>query len=311
MRYQYYQYVTKTPYEKILRSVRDEKTVELWVVFAYFSSNKVLEILKSIEQRKHPPIVHMIFSASSSNPIQDLIEPVIAYLDKSENLFFYLVEEPLMHSKVFAAKYQSDDLMIYLGSGNLTNKAQDHNIESGVVFKFKPENSKTTDDYLNNLKKTCSDGRIIDSIDDLKRRAIFSHIRNELLFLALDDSKVSKSIHYSPSHLKRLMNKDDGNNGIKRNVEIKTQKTLRISILKSEDEELLLNAEKKLKEEIKKTCAIKLDGYGWISSCWSIRRVIDEQSLVKNAYSDFLECLKNIKNKYKSTAIPTDLKMTV
>lgn len=290
-----------------MESVKDEQVVELWIIFAYFSSNKIIELLDAIEKRVHQPIVHMIFSASSSNPIQDIVEKVISYSERLEKFSFNLIEKPLMHSKFFAAKNKMGGLMLYLGSGNLTNKAQGSNIESGVILTFKTEEADVTHSYINRLIRICNGTDAVNSIDDLKRRAIFSHIRSELLFLALEESKVNKTIFISPSKLKKLLDKTDLNNEVDKNITIKTRKTLSISILKPEDKNQLIELEKNLKGEIKKTCAIKLDGYGWISSYWSLRSVFDENSAVKKAYDDFKKGLSNIRDKYKINSYRIDL----
>ena len=288
-----YKYTMGLPYSALKELVKNDKVDELWLVFAYFSTNRILEILDLIKDREQVPIVHLVFSASSVNPLQEIVDEIFL-MASYPNFNFHLVETPLMHSKLFASR-AGEEITLYLGSGNLTNKAISSNIETGILLNF--DCSQKSIKYINQLMMVCDTEN---SIDNLQRKAIFSHFRSELLFLALEESKIRSSILVSPSSLKRILSSSIENEpqNEDRTVNIRTRRTLNIAILSDKDRNLLLNKEKLLKDEIKKYFAIKLDGYGWISSYWSLKHIIYENHPVNQIYKEFIEILEVIHTNY-------------
>jgi hypothetical protein len=289
-----YKYTNGFPYIELIRLIKDENIDELWLAFAYFSSNRVLEILDLVENRKKIARVNVIFSSASVNPLQEIVDKII-YMSTLSYFKFSLVETPLMHAKLFAAKSEKN-ISVYLGSGNLTNRAINSNIETGIFLNF--DNSKKSIEYINKLSETCQTENFVKNII---RKSICSHFHSELLFLALDESKIRQCIAISPNSVKKVISgsKDDQQNE-ERTVNIKTKRSLSIFILKDDSRNLLLTKEKELKNKIKKYFAIKLDGYGWVTSLWSLKQILIEDHPVKQVYDDFLETLKNIREQYKN-----------
>ncbi|MDQ7075532.1 MAG: hypothetical protein Q9O24_10385 [Gammaproteobacteria bacterium] len=200
-----------------------------------------------------------------------------------------------MHAKLFAAK-SKESMCIYLGSGNLTNRAVKSNIETGVLLTI--AETKKSMEYINELIGKCE---AKSSVEDIIRKSMYSHFYSELLFLALDESKMRQCIFVSPSGIKKIISdlrvSDSGDEGV---VNIKSKRSLSISVLKDDDRVLLLKKEKEFKNEIKKHFAIKLDAYGWVTSRWSLGRVLNEDHPIGRIYIDFIDEINSIRNKYKN-----------
>jgi len=289
-----YKYTQGLPYTELKKFIKDEAVDELWLAFAYFSSNRVLEILELIKARERMPIVNIIFSSASVNPLQEIVDEIIC-MANIPNFNFHLVETPLMHAKLFAAKTEKG-VSVYLGSGNLTNKAINSNIETGIFLNF--DNSEMSMRYINKLAQTCESKN---SIKNIIRKSMYSHFHSELLFLALEESKIRQSIAISPNSVKRIISssRENENKDEDRTVNIITKRSLNIFILNGDERNLLLRKEKILKDEIKKYFAVKLDSYGWVSSLWSLRHIMDKEHPVNHVYTDFVGTLKYIRNLYK------------
>jgi hypothetical protein len=290
-----YKYTKGLPYAELKKFIKNEKVDELWLAFAYFSSNRVLEILNLVKDRKKTAIVNVIFSSASVNPLQEIVDDII-YMTTFPYFKFSLVETPLMHAKLFAAKTE-DQISIYLGSGNLTNKAIKSNIETGIFLNF--DNSKKSIEYINDLSQTC---QAENSVENIIRKSMYSHFHNELLFLALEESKVRQSIAISPYSVKKIISgsRDSVQQNEDKTVNIKTKRSLNIFILNDDDRNLLLIKEKTLKNEIKKHFAVKLDSYGWVSSLWSLKHINDKEHPINKVYTDFLESLEKVREQYKN-----------
>jgi len=289
-----YRYTDGFPYTELEKFIKDENVEELWIAFAYFSSNKVLEILELIKDRKTTAIVNIIFSSASVNPLQEIVDKII-YMATFPNFNFHLVETPLMHAKLFAAKSEKG-ISLYLGSGNLTNRAISSNIETGILLDF--DNSKTSINYINKLSQKC---KTTNSIENIIRKSMFSHFHSEILFLALEESKIRQSISISPNSVKKIISssREDEQQSEERTVSIKNKRSLNIFILNDNERNLLLRKEKILKDEIKKYFAVKLDSYGWVSSLWSLKHIMDKEHPVNQVYSDFLKTLEDMRERYK------------
>jgi hypothetical protein len=289
-----YEYTIGLPYSKLKEIVTNDDVDELWLVFAYFSTNRILEILELIKGRKQVPILHLVLSASSVNPLQEIVDEIFLMASSYPNFNFHLVETPLMHSKLFASR-AGEVITLYLGSGNLTNKAINSNIETGVILNF--DSSQKSMKFITRLMKMCDTQN---SIDNLQRKAIFSHFRSELLFLGLEESKLRSSIFVSPGSLKKIFSNSVENDPYNedRTVNILTKRTLNIAILTDSDRKLILANEKLLKDAIKKYFSILINGYGWTSSYWSLKHLMDEDHPVNHIYNKFIEALTVVHDKY-------------
>lgn len=287
-----YEYINKFPVEKLIDEIKNKSVEELWIAFAYFSSNLVLKIIEKINIYNNEIPIHIIFSTSSINPFQDIVDEILILTSKHPLIKLHLVENPLMHSKLFASK-KSSEITIYLGSANLTNKAYKSNIETGVIINFKKK--RKTIKYLENFVNLCKNDN---SLKLLKNKSIFSHFRSELLFLALDDSKTRKSITLSPYSLKGILSSKVDRNQDDKTVNIKTQQTFTIFVLNENDRNKLLSAEKNLREAIKKYSSIKVEGYGWVSSRWALDNILQKDHEINKKIKKYKNILVKIKNNY-------------
>jgi len=285
-------YFTSLPYFEIKNILRDEKNNEFWLLYAYFSKNKIKKVLQLLESRNHKATVHLILSDSSVNPLHDIVNDII-YMSNYKWFHFHLVSEPLMHAKIFAAR-SNDKISIYIGSANLTSKAENSNIESGIFIR----NSEDRDilSFLKNIAEKCVR---YDSIEILLRKAVLAHFRSEILFLALEESKVRQAISVKPEKIKSFFSGQTNKIKEEKTVTLETKKTLNIFILDTQERERLLESETKLKTSIKENCAIKIDGYGHISSLWSIKKILKNDN-VKSCYDDFIKVFKDIRETYKN-----------
>jgi HKD family nuclease len=290
------------PYEKMMTLIKDETVEEFWIVFAFFSTEKVRKMLNALQKRRRKASVKFVVAASSINPLQEVVDDILN-LELASWFQFHLVEGPLMHSKVFAARVD-DRIKIYIGSANLTNSASSSNIESGVFLEFQDCQKKT--DFIEELMDRCA---TVNSFARLKDLAILSHFRSEVLFLALEESKTRQAISIKSNRIKDLFSNDIDVFYEPKEEDVfneSSSSSFSFNLLRNEDRIAILNAESRLKDAIKANIAIKLDGYGWVSSSWSIRNLIDD-SLVSNVYKEYLTKLISIRKKFSNIDYRTEL----
>ena len=126
--------------------------------------------------------------------------------------------------------------------------------------------------------------------------------------MALEDSKLHQSVQLRPSTLQIIVSKPDGVDqaetvdtaGAVETVQVTNRNSVIISILNKEDRGKLFDCEKLLKTGITKNLAIKLDGYGWVSSLWSLQQIKTPDNPVNLALQSFLNDLKSVRDKYKN-----------
>ncbi len=244
-------FVFGLPFKDISDWIDDKSPSEVWISSAYFSFQETNDLIAKIETKLKKAKTHIIFSSSSVNPLHE-IEPIISRIisDPSiqQQFDFSLMHKPLMHAKLFSVRYE-DKIRIYIGSANLTYSAITSNIETGIKLELNRIDDKESYDkcinFLAELQKKCNTN---ESILKIQSRAMFSHFRSELLFLALDESKLSSLIYVAPTFLKssgldgldRAV-EDSENDGedesIKANptIKIKNIKTTKLAILKQGD----------------------------------------------------------------------------
>jgi HKD family nuclease len=299
-----YKFIQSLPYSEILNITADEDVEEIWIIFAYFSKNMVIDIINTLKNRRNETVVHMVFSSSSVNPLQDVVDQIIE-LSTFEWCDFHLFETPLMHSKLFVARY-AGNIKAYIGSANLTNSANNSNIESGILFDS--INDETILVYLKDLMSSCHSD---DSIPKLQTKAILSHFKNELLFLALEESKIRQSISISPRKIKNILADLSDNDVEESTVTIKIRNMLNIFILDDCERRNLLKKESALKDAIKDNLAITIDGYGWVSSVWSIRKIYSNNSPVNVLYKELIDTLKECRNRYSQSEYRNDMSQKI
>ncbi|MCD6565391.1 MAG: phospholipase D family protein [Bacteroidales bacterium] len=299
-----YKYTQALPYSEIIRLASDENVDEIWIIFAYFSKNKVIDIINKLKNRRKKAVVHIVFSSSSVNPLQDVVEEIFE-LSMFEWCDFHLVDNPLMHSKLFAARY-GENIKAYIGSANLTNSANNLNIECGILLNF--QNGEKTFKFLNELMGSCHSEN---SILRLQTKAVLSHFRSELLFLALEESKIRQAISIKPDRIKKILLDSDSEDIEESTVTVKVKNMLNIFILDDRERLDLLQMESKLKDAIKDNFAIKMDGYGWVSSVWSIRKIYSSNDSVNEFFKMFIDTLKKIRNCYRKLEYRNELSQKI
>ena len=299
------QYVHGLPEDFILEEIRDEGTLEIWVIFAYFSKSKIEILLKELEKKDKNCKVHISLSSSSINPLYSLIEN-INILNRS-NIDFHLINQPLMHSKLFAVR-KAEGIGIYIGSANLTVKAANANIETGVILEFnkKEEGFRISLKYLNEISEIVGRYSTDNSKEYLFIKSALSYIRYELIFLAFEKSKLRQALVYSPQRLRKLIfnRPQDDEESI---VNIATRNTLSVFLLDDDERNVLLSSDRALIEEIQRNYAINLNSLGWVSSMWSLKNILSQDRNIKLVYNQLLENFKSIRNEYKNQKYRDDL----
>jgi len=291
-----YEYFFGLPENRLFSEIRNKKVAEIWVVFAYFSKTKIVPLLRLLNEKDESCKIHFVISSSSINPLHILIEHV--NIINKENFNFHLIDQPLMHSKLFAVR-TNNEICIYVGSANLTTKAVNENIETGIFLNFKKNKDKGYLKAFNFLKELMNKCYTDDSKDRLLIKSTFSYIREELIFLAFEQSKLRQAMVYTPNKLKNIF-PDLPQDNQESLVNIKTKNTLITSILDYEERDSLLQAEKDLRESIKKDCAIKVDNFGWLTSRWSLKDILRGNSEIENAYRQLVEIFDLTRNKYRT-----------
>jgi len=280
------------PFDELKSLIKDESVSVLWMAFAYFSTEILKEILLLIREKKSLE-VHLIIAASSSNPMNEVATEILSLIEYKENCTFYIVNSPLMHSKLFVGK-RENNFRAYFGSANLTKNAISGNIETGVVFECKDGGIEK---YLRELTKDCDNQN---SVEVLKQIALLSHLKSELLYISLEESKLTRATLVKPNSVMRHLKKLESSTGDEF-LSIKNTTTLGIPILEQEDRLKLNNIEIEVKNYIKEHIAIKLEAYGWVSSSWTLRKFINNSD-EDNKFKDLTLFLKDIKKKYSNKA---------
>lgn len=187
----------------------------------------------------------------------------------------------------------------------MTKSATEKNIETGVFLKTK-ETEPTLDflhAFMRSLKKY--------DPKKLIYTAMLAHFRSEILFLALEESKVKQSITQRPHSLRNIFPSVDRGQQGEETIDLKIKNSLSVSILRNEEKTLLLEKEKALKESIREHFAIKLDSYGWISSAWTLQSIVRGCHPINTLYSAFLEAIIETQKKISSRKYRFDLAETI
>lgn len=292
-------FVKNLPIDKFINHIKDSQTTEVWLYFAFFSKEVLNNLLGAINSRSQPLRCKLFISASSINPLHEVAEEIIRLKNQTAYFDIYLVEKKLMHAKFFVAKTE-DRYYLYIGSANLTIQAEKNNIEAGYYFSRPIEKCQEIDGFLKKLSDECVKNANSDSTSALVSKAIFAHIREQIVFLALGDSKLVQSIIARPSSLKKYFS----NKKVLRGEEFLNRtitESAGIQIITDPDRQNLELLEKNLRDAIKENLAIRLEEYGYVSSRWSISKALSHQATL-NHYKSLKSCLEKLIEKYKTQA---------
>lgn len=288
------------PIDEIKREISNNKTTDVWVVFAYFSEGLLQEILELVLLREESdePLKSftLVLDSSSTNPLHLVAKYIVSVSKKLAGRFvFSLVMNKLMHAKLFAT-LSDDGMYLYMGSANLTQKAIKGNVECGVVRRCENENDiECLRSYINGLLETCKE---LESLKRLEDIATLAHFRSEIRFLALEKCKIEQATKFKLPPFGA--SEEDSQTVEEEGSQIRTvtKKKTEIYILLENDRESLENRIQDLRILIRSNFAINLENsYGLVSSVWTLKEAKNDPD-IEFVFKGLHNVLNHLKEKY-------------